>query len=150
VRNSGPSSDEEAARSELTRSVWLLIMIVVVALLVTLLLGTLPLKPGPRTGIPAWLLVLIALYCLYAGMGYWPLLMLQLVAFSCAAVLLTGRAALAILGVHGLAFLRHRAGLLILIGAGCAVVNLGFMVVSLVQQRRERERVDRGEGPGER
>lgn len=148
VRNSGSTSDEEAARSELKRSIWLLIMIVVVTLLVTLLLGTLPLKPGPRTSIPAWLLVLLALYCLYAGMGYWPLLMLQLVAFSCAATLLTGRAALVILSVHRLAFLRQSAGFLILIGAGCALVNLGLTIVSLVHQRRERERVHRGHRPG--
>lgn len=145
VGNPESFSAEEAARSELKRSIWLLIILIVVAFLVAWLLGSLPLKPGPRTGIPAWLLVLLALYSLYAGMGYWPLLMLQLVAFSCAATLLTGRTALIILSIHGLSFLRHAAGLLILIGGGCAVVNLGLAVVSLVHQRRERERTDRAQ-----
>jgi hypothetical protein len=149
VRNSGSSSDEAAVRSELKRSILLLVMIVVVAVVVTLLLSALPLKPSPRTGIPTWLLVVLALYSLYAGIGYWPLLVFQLAAFSCAATLLTGRTALIILSVQSLAFLRDSAGLLILVGAGCAVVNLGLMIGLLVQQRRERERVDRAHHSGE-
>src|SRR5215213_4589220 len=49
-------------------------MLVALALLVVPLLRELPLGHGTRTGLLAWMLVALALYWLYAGMGYRPLL----------------------------------------------------------------------------
>ena len=69
------------------------------------------------------------------ALGYQALLMLQLVVFSAAAVLLTTKVALVILGITRLTVLRITARWLILAGATMAVVNLGWMVLDLLQRR---------------
>lgn len=137
MRKSGPLSAEHATPSELRRSIWaMIVMLAVLALLIAPLLDGLPLGPSPRIGILAWLLVVLAFYWLYAGMGYLPLLVFQLLLFSCAAALLTGKTALIVLDVHRLPVLRHTASVLVILGAGCVVVNLGVMVLALIRQKR--------------
>jgi hypothetical protein len=99
-------------------------MLLVLAFVVVPLLRDLPLGATTRTGILAWLLVLLALYWLYAGMGFQPLLLLQLVIFSAAAVLLSTKAALVLVGIERLSVLRRIAKALIMLGAGLAGLNL--------------------------
>jgi hypothetical protein len=93
-------------------------------LLIVPLVHSLPLGPSPRYAILAWLLVALALYWLYAGMGFWPLLMLQVLIFSMAAALLTVKVALVIVDVERLPVLRHTARVLLLVGSICATANL--------------------------
>ncbi|MFL5547426.1 MAG: hypothetical protein ACJ8AQ_07715, partial [Gemmatimonadales bacterium] len=89
---------EDASPRELWRASWkLLLMLVALALLVVPLLRELPLGHGSRTGLLAWMLVALALYWLYAGMGYRPLLLLQLLLFSGAAAFLTARILLGVM-----------------------------------------------------
>lgn len=136
MRNPATHTADDATPSELWRaSIRLLLMFLALALLVVPLLRELPLGPTARTGLLAWLLVLLALYWLYAGLGYQALLLLQLVVFSAAAVLLTTKVALVILGITRLTVLRITARWLILAGATMAVVNLGWMVLDLLQRR---------------
>ncbi|HEX9055329.1 MAG TPA: hypothetical protein VF830_10525 [Gemmatimonadales bacterium] len=136
MRNPATHTADDATPSELWRaSIRLLLMFLALALLVVPLLRELPLGPTARTGLLAWLLVFLALYWLYAGLGYQALLLLQLVVFSAAAVLLTTKVALVILGITRLTVLRITARWLILAGATMAVVNLGWMVLDLLQRR---------------
>ena len=136
MRNPATHTADDATPSELWRaSIRLLLMFLALALLVVPMLRELPLGPTARTGLLAWLLVFLALYWLYAGLGYQALLLLQLVVFSAAAVLLTTKVALVILGITRLTVLRITARWLILAGATMAVVNLGWMVLDLLQRR---------------
>jgi hypothetical protein len=136
MRNPAPHTADDATPSELWRaSIRLLLMFLALALLVVPLLRELPVGSAARTGLLAWLLVLLAVYWLYAGLGYQALLLLQLVVFSAAAVLLTTKVALVILGITRLTVLRITARWLILAGATMAVVNLGWMVLDLLQRR---------------
>ncbi len=136
MRNPAIHTADDATRSELWRaSVRLLLMFLALALLVVPLLRELPLGTAARTGLLAWLLVVLAVYWLYAGLGYQALLLLQLVVFSAAAVLLTTKVALVILGITRLTVLRVTARWLILAGATMAVINLGWMVLDLLKRR---------------
>jgi hypothetical protein len=131
-----PHTAEEATRPELWwGSLRLFLMLVALALLVVPLIRELPLGQTTRIGMLAWLLVGLALYWLYHGLGYRALLLIQLGLFSAAAVLLSGKAMLVLVGVDRLSILRRAARLLILIGAGCAGVNLAAMLVALVRRR---------------
>ena len=105
-------------------SLWLCVMLLLLAFVVVPLLRDLPFGATTRTGILAWLLVLLALYWLYASLGFQPLLLLQLVIFSAAAVLLTTKAVLVLVGIDTLGVLRRTARVLILIGAALAGMNL--------------------------
>lgn len=137
---------EDASPRELWRASWkLLLMLAALCLLVVPLVRELPLGQSTRTGIVAWVLVGLALYWLYAGMGYRPLLLLQLLSFSAAAALLSTKLLLVAADVHSLAVLRHVARMLILLGAACAFANLAAML--LVLWRRTRSD---GTPPGER
>ncbi|MBA3658894.1 MAG: hypothetical protein H0W67_04790 [Gemmatimonadales bacterium] len=128
---------ENAPRGELRRATLrLLLMLVVLALLVVPLLRALPLGKSGQSGLLAWMLVLIAGYWLYAGMGFRPLLLLQLVIFSSAAALLTAKILLVIVDVHSLGVLRETARMLILLGAGLAAANLGAMLYALLRPGR--------------
>ena len=128
---------EDASPRELWRSSWkLLLMLVALALLVVPLLRELPLGHGSRTGLLAWMLVSLALYWLYAGMGYRPLLLLQLLLFSGAAAFLTARILLGVMDVSELGLLRAVARGLILIGAGLAGANLLAMLLLLWRRSR--------------
>lgn len=128
---------EEATPGQLLRdTAWLAVMFVVLGLLVVPVIRELPLGQTTRTGLLAWFLVALSFFWLYRGMGFQPLLMLQLFVFSAAAVLLTTKAGLVLLGVDRLSILRRTARLLIQAGAGLAVLNLGMMVVELVRKGR--------------
>jgi hypothetical protein len=137
---------EDASPRELWRASWrLLLMLAALGLVVVPLIRDLPLGESTRTGLLAWVLVALALYWLYAGMGYRPLLLLQLMLFSCAAALLSTKLLLVAVDVRRLAVLRYVARGLILVGAGCALANLGGMLLMLWRRSR-----DDAEAPGPR
>jgi hypothetical protein len=128
---------EDASPRELWKASWrLLLMLTILGLLVVPLIHELPLGQSTRTGLLAWLLVGLALYWLYAGMGYRPLLLLQLLLFSAAAALLSTKLLLVAVDVHRLTVLRYLARGLILVGAGCAVANLVAMLLLLWRRSR--------------
>ena len=128
---------EDASPRELWRASWkLLLMLAILGLLVVPLIRELPLGQSTRTGLLAWVLVGVALYWLYAGMGYRPLLLLQLMLFSAAAALLSTKLLLVAVDVHRLAVLRYAARGLILVGAGCAMANLIAMLLLLWRKSR--------------
>jgi hypothetical protein len=135
---------EDASPRELWKASWrLLLMLAILALIVVPLIHELPLGQSSRIGLLAWVLVVLALYWLYAGMGYRPLLLLQLVLFSGAAALLSTKLLLVAVDVHSLTGLRYIARGLILVGAGCAVANLGAMLLSLWRRSRPDSRPSR-------
>ena len=111
-------------------------MLAILGLLVVPLILQLPLGQSTQTGLLAWLLVGLALYWLYAGMGYRPLLLLQLLLFSGAAALLSAKLLLVAVDVHRLTVLRYAARGLILVGAGCAMANLIAMLLLLWRKSR--------------
>jgi hypothetical protein len=113
-------------------------MLAILGLLVVPLILQLPLGQSTQTGLLAWLLVGLALYWLYAGMGYRPLLLLQLLLFSGAAALLSAKLLLVAVDVHRLTVLRYAARGLILVGAGCAMANLIAMLLLLWRKSRPR------------
>lgn len=128
---------EDASPRELWRASWrLLLMLAVLGLIVVPLIRELPLGQSTRTGLLAWVLVGLALYWLYAGMGYRPLLLLQLLLFSGAAALLSTKLLLVAVDIDRLTFLRYAARGLILVGAMCACANLGAMLLLLWRRSR--------------
>jgi hypothetical protein len=132
----GPHTAEEATPAELRRgSIRLFLMLLALALLVVPLIRELPLGPTTRTGILAWLLVALAFYWMYAGLGYKALLLVQLLLFSAAAALLTTKAGLVLVGIDRLSILRRTAYWLILLGAACAAVNLVMMLFGLARKK---------------
>jgi hypothetical protein len=116
---------EDASPRELWGASWrLLLTLAALGLLVVPLIRGFPLGgQSTRTAMLAWLLVGLALYWLYAGMGYRPLLLLQLLLFSTAAALLS--------------VLRYISRGLILVGAACAFANLAAMLILLWRRSRE-------------
>ena len=132
-----PPTAEEATPGELRRaSLRLLVMLLVLGLLVVPLIHELPLGRSTRIGLLAWLLVALALYWLYKGMGYRPLLLVQLVLFSMAATLLSAKVLLVIVDVREVNILRAAARWFVLLGTAFAGANLGGMLVRLLQQQR--------------
>ena len=133
LRGPAEHTAEDATPGELRRSVLiLLLMLAALALLVTPLLRDLPLLgKSTRTAILAWLLVGLALYWMYAGMGYRPLLLVQLLLFSAAAALLSVKLLLVAVTIDSLTILRWLARWLIMAGAVCAGANLTGMLVAL-------------------
>jgi hypothetical protein len=127
---------EDATPQELRRaSRRLLAMLVLLAVLVVPFLLLFPGGETTRVGLLAWLLVVLALYWLYAGLGYQPVLLLQLMAFSAAAALLTTKAALLLVGIAHVDVLRWSARVLIILGTLLAVGNLGSMLLALRRRR---------------
>lgn len=123
---------EHATTGELRwASFRLMLMLAALALVAVPILRDLPLGRSSRTGLLAWLLVVLALYWLYAGLGYRPLLLIQLVLFSSAAALLSLKVMLVIIDVRSLTILRHLARGLIVVGAVCAVTNLMGMLIMI-------------------
>lgn len=113
----------------------MLVFLVLLAWLVVPLLRTLAfLGPTTKTGILAWVLVIAAMYWMYEGLGFRPLLLLQLLLFSAAAALLTTKVALVLVGIHRLSILRRVASGLILIGAGLAALNFLLMLWAVFKQ----------------
>ncbi|HEU5169017.1 MAG TPA: hypothetical protein VFU46_00695 [Gemmatimonadales bacterium] len=142
MRGPAGHTAEEASPQELRwGSLRLFLMLLALALLVVPLVRELPFGATTRTGLLAWLLVALALYWLYAGLGYRPLLLLQLVVFSAAAVLLTTKVALVLVGIHRLSILRRTARGLIVVGAGLAALNLAGMLLALWRRRASGRRV---------
>jgi hypothetical protein len=133
LRGPAEHTAEDATPGELRRSVIiLLLMLAALALLVTPLLRDLPLLgKSTRTAILAWLLVGLALYWMYAGMGYRPLLLVQLLLFSAAAALLSVKLLLVVVSIESLTILRWFARWLIMAGAVVAGANLTGMLVAL-------------------
>jgi hypothetical protein len=128
---------EDASPRELWRASWkLLLMLAALGLLVVPLLKELPLEGSSRIWLLAWMLVALALYWLYAGMGYRPLLLLQLLLFSGAAAFLTAKVLLGIIDVGRVGLLRAMARGMILIGAGLAGANLLAMLLLLWRRSR--------------
>ncbi len=128
---------EDASPRELWRASWrLLLMLAALGLLVVPLIRELPLGQSTRTGLVAWLLVGLAMYWLYSGMGYRPLLLLQLMLFSGAAALLSAKLLLVAIDIRTLTVLRYVARGLILVGAACAFANLGAMLIMLWRRSR--------------
>ena len=133
-----PHTAEDASPSELrASSLRLMLTLAALALLVVPVFRDLPLGRSSRTGLLAWLLVVLALYWLYAGMGYRPLLLLQLFLVSAAAALITLKVFLVIVDVRQLAILRWVARMLIMAGALCAGANLLGMLVMVWRRPRE-------------
>jgi hypothetical protein len=137
LRGPADHTAEDATPGELRRSVLvLLLMLAALGLLVVPLLGDLPLfGKSTRTAILAWLLVGLALYWMYAGMGYRPLLLVQLLLFSTAAALLSVKLLLVAVTIDSLTVLRWMARYLIIAGAVCAGANLTGMLLALTLQR---------------
>lgn len=133
LRGPAEHTAEDATPGELRRSVLiLLLMLAALALLVTPLLRDLPLLGrSTRTAILAWLLVGLALYWMYAGMGYRPLLLVQLLLFSAAAALLSMKLLLVAVSIESLTILRWFARWLIMAGAVVAGANLTGMLIAL-------------------
>jgi hypothetical protein len=126
-----PRTADESPPPELWQaSMRLLLALVVLALLVVPIIRELPLGQTTRTSVLAWLLVAMGLYWLYAGLGYRVLLLTQLALFSVAAALLSVKLVLVGIGVHRLSVLRRTAKVLILLGAGCAGVNVAAMLIT--------------------
>ena len=131
-----PHTAEDATPRELlSASVRLLLQLLALALVVVPLIRELPLGHGTRTGLLAWLLVALALYWLYQGMGYRPLLLLQLVLFSVAATLLSAKLVFVATDIARLTLLRGVARGFILAGAACAGIDLAAMLYRLVTTR---------------
>ncbi|HXE58903.1 MAG TPA: hypothetical protein VNK43_12955 [Gemmatimonadales bacterium] len=137
MRGPAPHTAEDASPDELRRaSLRLSLGLVLLGVLALPLLHELPLGPTGRTGLLAWLLVAVALYWLYAGLGYRPLLLLQLGLFSTAAALLSGKALLVLLGVRQFGILREAARGLVIAGLATALANWGGMLFALYRRRK--------------
>lgn len=133
----GPGHDPATPRDHLLASLWLCLMLLLLGLVVVPLLRDLPLGSTTKTLLLAWLLVAMAMYWMYAGLGFQPLLLLQLGLFCLAALLLSTKAALVLVGIESFSILRRTARVLILGGAGLAAVNLiALMAAPLVQRVR--------------
>ena len=130
-----PALDQRESAAALWKaSLRLVLWLGALYMLAVPLIRELPLGQTTRTGLLAWLLVAVAFYWLYAGMGVRPLLLLQLFLFSAAAALLAAKLVLVGIGVLRLSLLRRVARVLIMLGAASAVVNLILMVVAVVRK----------------
>ncbi len=95
-----PAPDQRESAAELWKaSLRLVLWLGALYMLVVPLIRELPLGQTTRIGLLAWLLVAVAFYWLYAGMGVRPLLLLQLFLFSAAAALLAAKIVLVGIGV---------------------------------------------------
>ena len=138
LRGPAEHTAEDATPGELWRSAFVLVlMLIALVLLVLPALRDLPLGKSTRAGIFAWILVGLALYWMWAGMGYRPLLLCQLLFFSAAAALLSAKLVLVAISVEGLTVIRDLARLLIQAGAMCAGANLGGMLIALTLRKGE-------------
>ena len=128
---------EDATPAELRAGLGrLLINLLALGLVAFPLIQGLPLGETTRSAMLAWLLVALAVYWLYAGLGFQPLMLIQLVLFSAAAALLSAKILLVIIDVKRLTILRGVAQGLILLGVTCAGINLGGMAVALFRRSR--------------
>ena len=136
ARIPGPGRHDAASpRDHLLASLWLCLMLLLLGLVMVPLLRDLPLGSTTKTLLLAWLLVAMAMYWMYAGLGFQPLLLLQLGLFCVAALLLSTKAGLVLVGLERFSILRRIARVLILGGAGLAVVNLVALIAAPMVQR---------------
>lgn len=136
ARIPGPGGHDPASpRDHLLASLWLCLMLLLLGLVMVPLLRDLPLGSTTKTLLLAWLLVAMAMYWMYAGLGFQPLLLLQLGLFCVAALLLSTKAGLVLVGLERFSILRRIARVLILGGAGLAVVNLVALIAAPMVQR---------------
>jgi len=134
-----PNPDRRDSVSALrAASLRLVLWLAALYMLAVPLIRELPLGQTTRTSLLAWLLVAVAFYWLYAGLGVRPLLLLQLLLFSTAAALLVAKLFLVGIGVKRLSLLREVARVLIMAGAVSAVVNLLLMLWGVIQRSRAR------------
>jgi hypothetical protein len=134
-----PDPDRRDSVSALrAASLRLVLWLAALYMLAVPLIRELPLGQTTRTSLLAWLLVAVAFYWLYAGLGVRPLLLLQLLLFSTAAALLVAKLFLVGIGVKRLSLLREVARVLIMAGAVSAVVNLLLMLWGVIQRSRAR------------
>ena len=132
--------DPATPRDHLLASLWLCLMLLLLGLVVVPLLRDLPLGSTTKTLLLAWLLVAMAMYWMYAGLGFQPLLLLQLGLFCLAALLLSTKAVLVLVGIESFSILRRTARVLILGGAGLSAMNLIALIVAPLIQRVRRSR----------
>lgn len=138
LRGPAEHTAEDATPAELRRSAFILVlMLIALVVLVVPVVKDLPLGRSTRTGIFAWLLVALALYWMWAGMGYRPLLLCQLLFFSAAAALISAKLVMVAASIEGMTVIRDVARLLIQAGALCAGANLGGMLFALTRSKRE-------------
>ena len=128
-------SPPATARDHLLASLWLCLMLLLLGLVVVPLLRELPVGATTKTLLLAWLLVGMAMYWMYAGLGFQPLLLLQLGLFCIAALLLSTKAVLVLLGIESFSILRRTARVLILGGAGVSAVNLVALLAAPFVER---------------
>ena len=131
-------AERDSASALWAASLRLVLWLAALYVLAVPIIRELPLGQTTRTSLLAWLLVAVAFYWLYAGLGVRPLLLLQLVLFSAAAALLMGKLLLVGLGVLRLSLLRRVARVLIMAGGVSAVVNLLLMLWGVWQKSRVR------------
>lgn len=129
-----PSPERDSAPALWAASLRLVLWLAALYVLVLPLIRELPLGQTTRTSMLAWVLVAVAFYWLYAGLGVRPLLLLQLFLFSAAAALLAAKLVLVGIGVLRLSLLRRIARVLIMLGAATAVMNLVAMLVGVVKK----------------
>ena len=132
-----PNPDRRDSVSALrAASLRLVLWLAALYMLAVPLIRELPLGQTTRTSLLAWLLVAVAFYWLYAGLGVRPLLLLQLLLFSTAAALLVAKLFFVGIGVKRLGLLREVARVLIMAGGVSAVVNLLLMLWGVVRKSR--------------
>lgn len=124
------ASPGELRWASLRLSLWLLALLAVGPAV-----RALPLGQTTRTGILAWLLLAVALYWLYVGLGYRPWLLLQVAVFSAAVTLLMLKVLLVAVGIRELDVLRVTGKGLIIAGGVMAGANLGMMLVGSMVRR---------------
>jgi hypothetical protein len=129
-RTAEDASPGELRRASLRLSLWLVALLVVGPAV-----RALPLGQTTRTGLLAWLLLAVALYWLYRGLGYRPWLLLQVTVFSAAVTLLMLKVLLVSVGIRELDVLRVAGKGLIIAGGVMAGANLGMMLVASMLRR---------------
>ncbi len=135
MEQTGPHrTAEEATPQELWGATFRLLgMLALLVVLVIPVIRQLPLGATSKTSVLAWLLVVLAVYWLYSGLGYRPLLLVQLMLFSAAAALVTTRIVLVALDITAFSIVRRTAQAMIYAGLGCAALNLGGMLITLLR-----------------
>ncbi len=126
---------EDATPGELRRAAFRLSLWMLALLALGPGVRALPLGQTTRTGLLAWLLLTVALYWLYTGLGYRPWLLLQVAVFSAAVTLLMLKVLLVSVGIREFDILRVAGKGLIIAGGVMAGANLGMMLVASVVRR---------------
>lgn len=138
MREPADHTAEDADPGELRRAALRLSLWLIALLAVGPAVRALPLGQTTRTGILAWLLLAVALYWLYVGLGYRPWLLLQVAVFSAAVTLLMLKVLLVSVGIREFDFLRAGGKGLIIAGGVMAGANLGMMLVASAMRRTAR------------